>query len=214
MKHTSLKPNLTMLPYDMLMLILSKVALVSHVDLGSCIATCKDMLNVSKYPEVLLSVRLEEVIRTPYQLVPSVMGLVEEHAKNGNIHAIFLCGVFNYFHLKHVTIGLTQLSIAARATHSDAMYLYGMILLGRGDYNEGSTYLTELWKNQTFAIVRQCHMNVHKVVLEMTVREYREYDVLLSLLEVPENCMEEGLDEVCDSCFIRKEIYRFMDYFI
>lgn len=111
-------------------------------------------------------------------------------------------------------IGLTQLSIAARATHSDAMYLYGMLLLVKGDFNEGSTYLTELWKNKTFDTVRQCHMNVHKVVLEMTVREYREYDILLSLLEVPENCMEEGLDEVCDECFIRKEIYRFMDYLV
>lgn len=105
MKDTPLKPSLNMLPNDMLMVILSKVAHVSHVDLGACIASCKDMLNVSKYPEVLQSVRLEEVIRTPYELVPSVMGLVEEHAKNGNIHAIFLCGLFNYFHLKQFTTG-------------------------------------------------------------------------------------------------------------
>ncbi|KAL0758261.1 hypothetical protein Bca101_095929 [Brassica carinata] len=170
-----------MLPYDMLMVILSKVTLVSHVDLGACMASCKDMLNVSKFPEVLRSLRLEDVAPPPYELVPSTMEIVEEHAKNGNIHATFLCGLFNYFHLKHVTIGCN--------------------------------FLTQLWKKHGFETVRQCHMNVHKVVLELSVREYREYDILLALMKVPENCIDEGLDEVCDDCFIRKEIYRYMDYF-
>ncbi|CAF2117167.1 BnaCnng09080D [Brassica napus] len=213
MTHSSSKPSLSMLPYDMLMVILSKVTLVSHVDLGACMASCKDMLNVSKFPEVLRSLRLEDVAPPPYELVPSTMEIVEEHAKNGNIHATFLCGLFNYFHLKHVTIGLTQLSFAASETHLEAMYLYGMILLIKGDFTEGCNFLTQLWKKHGFETVRQCHMNVHKVVLELSVREYREYDILLALMKVPENCIDEGLDEVCDDCFIRKEIYRYMDYF-
>lgn len=66
--------------------------------------------------------------------------------------------------------GLTQLSIAASATHVEAMYLYGMILLIKGDFTEGCDYLTKLWKNHGFEVVRKCHMNVHKVVLEMTER--------------------------------------------
>lgn len=205
--------SLTMLPYDMLMVILTKVASFSHIDLGSCMATCKTLLGISKYPEVLRSLSLEGIILPPYERVPREIVLLEECAKYGNIHAIFLCGLFNVFHLKKVTEGLKQLSTAAQANNPEAMYLHGMINLIEGDFGEGVNYLTQLWKNQGIETVRQCHINVRRVVLQMSVKQYREYDILLSLMDVGEECDDLDLNEVCVECFIRKEIYRFMDYF-
>ncbi|CAH2078324.1 unnamed protein product [Thlaspi arvense] len=201
-----------MLPYDMLMVILTKVGAFSSVDLWSCMVSCKTFLEVAKYPEVLRSLRLEDVFLPPYERVPNGMDLLKECAKSGNVHGIFLCGLFNFFYLKSVKEGLKQLATAAKEAHSEAMYLYGMISLIEGVFDEGSNYLTQLWRNQGIESVRQCQMNVRRVVLEMSVRQYREYDILLNLMEIGEECGHINLNEVCDEYFIRKEIYRFMDY--
>uniref|UniRef100_A0A1J3JMB8 Uncharacterized protein n=1 Tax=Noccaea caerulescens TaxID=107243 RepID=A0A1J3JMB8_NOCCA len=62
--------------------------------------------------------------------------------------------------------------VAAEASHPEAMYLYGMILINQGRYSEGSNYLKQLWKKKGFQAVRRCLVNCKPVLLKLSVRDY------------------------------------------
>ena len=102
--------------------------------------------------------------------------------------------------------------MAADAGHCEAMYLYGMALIYENQLTEGSNYIKKLWRERGFQVVRQCQENCSRVVLDMSVREYRVYEKLFAEIDVSNECVVGELDEVCDGCFIYKEIFRFIDY--
>ncbi|KAG2272578.1 hypothetical protein Bca52824_067133 [Brassica carinata] len=87
-----------------------------------------------------------------------------------------------------------------------------MALIYENQLTEGSNYIKKLWRERGFQVVRQCQENCSRVVLDMSVREYRVYEKLFAEIDVSNECVVGELDEVCDGCFIYKEIFRFIDY--
>lgn len=203
---------LTNLPNDMLAVILGKVGEKSHTDLNACIVACKTFQSISKYLDVVMKLNLKESFPPPWTRIPENSELLYECAGYGNIHAIFLCGLIDFYYKKFTVAGAKQLMVAAEASHPEAMYLCGMILINQGRYSEGSNYLKQLWKKKGFEAVRRCIVNCKPVLLELNVRDYIAYVLLLTDLEVGDDCVVREYDDVCEHCFVYKEIFRFIDY--
>lgn len=214
MSKRSFSQVLTDLPDDMLAVILGKVGEESALTFKACIISCKTFGRISKFTDVMKILNVNEIFPAPWEKerLPPNTDMLYECAKHGNIDAIFLCGLIDFYFKKELSTGIAQLSYAAEATHPEAMYLYGMLLINQGKLDQGSNYITQLWKNQGMEVVNRCRQNCRPVVLEITVREYRDYDMLLTEIQVGDECVVGEFDEVCDDCFIYKEIFRFIDY--
>ncbi|KAG2298547.1 hypothetical protein Bca52824_035019 [Brassica carinata] len=107
---------------------------------------------------------------------------------------------------------MNNLKMAADAGHCEGMYLYDMALINEKQLTEGSYYIKKLWTEQGLEAVRQCLQNCSRVVLEMSIREYRGYELLLSQIEAGDESVVGQFNGVCDGYFIYKEISCFIDY--
>ncbi|KAL0708297.1 hypothetical protein Bca4012_074723 [Brassica carinata] len=200
------------LPDDVLAIIFGKVGESSYEDYAGCMLSCKTFQRLSKYPEVLQKLDLTKAFPPPWERIPNASNILYECAQFRNVHAIFLCGLIDYYFVKPRVTGINNLKMAADAGHCEAMYLYGMALIYENQLTEGSNYIKKLWRERGFQVVRQCQENCSRVVLDMSVREYRVYEKLFAEIDVSNECVVGELDEVCDGCFIYKEIFRFIDY--
>ncbi|CAA7014485.1 unnamed protein product [Microthlaspi erraticum] len=102
--------------------------------------------------------------------------------------------------------------VAAEASHSEAMYLYGMILINQGQLTEGEKFIKRIWKQKGFQAFRTCLVNCKPILLEISVRDYIILDQLLTVMEVGDDCIAGEFDDVCENCIVYKEIFRFIDY--
>ena len=200
------------LPDNVLAIILGKVGESSYEDYAGCMLSCKTFQRLSKYPEVLQKLDLTKAFTPPWERIPNASNILYECAQFRNVHAIFLCGLIDYYFAKPRITGINHLKSAADAGHCEAMYLYGMALINEKQLAEGAKYIKMLWTKRGFEAVWQCIENCSRVVQEMSIREYRGYEMLVSQIEVGDECVVGQFDEVCDGYFIYKEILCFIDY--
>lgn len=212
MKKNKFMMTLPDLPDDVLAIILGKVGESSFQDFTGCLFSCRTFQRISKFPEVLQKLDLTQVFPPPWDRIPENSQIIYECAQAGNVHAIFLCGLIEHYFVKPRVTGMSNLKMAADVGHCEGMYLYGMALINENQVTEGSYYIKKLWREKGMGAVRLCQENCSRVILEMSIKEYREYEILFSEIEVGDECVVKEMDDVCDGCFIYKEIFRFIDY--
>lgn len=212
MKKNKQEMSLVDLPDDMLGAILGKVGESSFKDFTGCLISCKTFQRISKYPEVLQRLDLTQVFSPPWERIPENSQIIYDCAESGNVHAIFLCGLIEYYFTKPRVTGTNNLKMAADVGHCEGMYLYGMALINDNQLTEGSYYIKKLWTEQGFEAIWQCLQNCSRVVLEMSMRDYRGYELLLSQIEAGDESVLAQINEVCDGYFIYKEISCFIDH--
>ena len=65
----------------------------------------------------------------------------------GNLEVHYLRGMQEYFQNENIAAGLALLQIAAQGSYDSSIYLYGIIMLCRGDPDIGKPLLDSLgWK--------------------------------------------------------------------
>jgi len=127
------------------------------------------------------------------------------------VRAIFISGLIDYYFRKEIAIGIEEITYAARKTNSEEMFICGIILICEDQIDDRSNNITQLWINQDFQAIRQCQENYAELTLELRVRQYRKYDMLLDEIKIADECVVGDLDHVCDGCFIFKIFFRFID---
>ncbi|ESQ44825.1 hypothetical protein EUTSA_v10003388mg, partial [Eutrema salsugineum] len=80
----------------------------------------------------------------PLQALNKYNQLMERCLLNGNAEAHYIKGIQEYFHRNNTNIGLQHLKSTAQGSYKKNMYLYGIIMLCRGETEEGKAYLDKL----------------------------------------------------------------------
>ncbi|KAL0758263.1 hypothetical protein Bca101_095931 [Brassica carinata] len=159
------------LPDNVLAIILGKVGESSYEDYAGCMLSCKTFQRLSKYPEVLLKSDLTKAFTPPWERIPNASNILYE------------CAQFRNRQMRTL----------------QAMYLYGMALINEKQLAEGAKYIKMLWTKRGFEAVWQCLENCSRVVQEMSIREYRGYEMLVSQIEVGDEGVVGQFEEVIDS---------------
>ncbi|ESQ44824.1 hypothetical protein EUTSA_v10003316mg [Eutrema salsugineum] len=63
---------------------------------------------------------------------------------NGNVEAHYVQGILEYFQHNNPTVGLKHLKTAADGSYENGIYLYGILMLCRGEMDEVKAYLDKL----------------------------------------------------------------------
>ncbi|KAG2272577.1 hypothetical protein Bca52824_067132 [Brassica carinata] len=161
------------LPDDVLAIIFGKVGESSYEDYAGCMLSCKTFQRLSKYPEVLQKLDLTKAFPPPWERIPNASNILYECAQFRNITILL-----NQELLELITLNQRQMPDIM------AMYLYGMALINEKQLAEGAKYIKMLWTKRGFEAVWQCLENCSRVVQEMSIREYRGYEMLVSQIEV------------------------------
>nr|XP_043630305.1 F-box protein At2g35280-like [Erigeron canadensis] len=220
----SKKTTFGSLPRDILVDVLAYVASDSFDNLFKAKLSCKVLLDAAKDDSIFRSISLDKFPVTPwFPLNDRVQSFLTHCFEIGNSHALFRHGMIEYFKLGKVESGLEYLKRAVRKGHSVATYVYGMILLSRGDEvscQEGLNVLNHMkYSSHGNWNVKRCRDEIKCILDRMWIKNW------FALENVDTRCQEQGHvsqfccrgwnfdDNVkvssCDTCMWYRELVNF-----
>ncbi|MFS7934202.1 putative F-box protein [Helianthus anomalus] len=122
------------LPKDLLIDVLARVASSSLTGLFSAKLSCKEFLESTKDDYIFQHISLDKFPVTEWSpLSQREYSFLSHCFIKGNPESLFRQGMIEYFKQVNVNFGLEFLKRAVEKGHSEATYVYGMILLSGGD---------------------------------------------------------------------------------
>ncbi|KAK1420061.1 hypothetical protein QVD17_21369 [Tagetes erecta] len=133
------------LPRDLLVDVLGRLAKSSFTDLFNAKLSCKDFLESTTDDYIYEHISIDK-FPIIHWLSPSprVSSFLTHCFNKGNSESLFRKGMIAYFNLGNVESGVEYLKSAMEKGHSEATYVYGMILLSRATDDESSEGLNLL----------------------------------------------------------------------
>ncbi|KAI3738418.1 hypothetical protein L2E82_28449 [Cichorium intybus] len=202
------KTTIGSLPKDLLVDILAWVGSSSFTDVFSAKQCCKDFLEATEENYVIQSISLDK-FPTIHWFPPSdgVRSFLMNCFDKGNPESLFRQGMIKYFNLGEVESGLEYLKRASEKEHTEATYVYGMILLSQGDrWSEQGLKLLNSMKNSLtrYWDVDDCRNKIKRVLNAMWINN------TISVQEISMECQkgDHGVhrirrleDEEINSCY-------------
>ena len=93
----------------------------------------------------------------------------------GNLEVLYLRGMQEYFQKDNIAEGLAHLQIAAQGLYDNAIYLYGIIMLYRGDPATGIPLLDSLQWRESKARSDACWKNIKTSIHGVKVTRFQIY---------------------------------------
>ncbi|CAH8334508.1 unnamed protein product [Eruca vesicaria subsp. sativa] len=128
----------------------------------------------------------------------------------GNIEAHYVRGIQEYFHKNNATVCLAHLKIAAQGSYDNGIYLYGMIMLCRGQEEEGKAMVEKLGWRQNPIRVDESWKNIKRSLHGITVTTLDSYLTAYETSMETINCHLEDINARCATCFYFKQITKFV----
>ncbi|CAH1441891.1 unnamed protein product [Lactuca virosa] len=153
-KRTKKHPKTTIasLPKDLLVDILAHVGSSSFIDVFNAKQCCKDFLEATEEHYVIQRISIDKFPTIPwYPQSDNVCSFLMNCFDKGNPESLFRRGIIDYFEKAEVESGLEYLKMASKKEHTEATYVYGMILLSQGDRwsNQGLKLLNSMRNSQS-----------------------------------------------------------------
>ncbi|XP_027345360.1 F-box protein At2g35280-like [Abrus precatorius] len=149
------------LPKDMLVEVVARVASHSITDLHNMKMCCADFLDAADDNHVWRHVSLDKLPLIQWFPNDKALSFLKRCRESGNTESLYREGLQEYFSYPKGNIrGLESLKMAAEKGHTDAKYMYGMILLCSEDNElrtQGLEHMRFLRKSK--CIIR-CRKNV------------------------------------------------------
>ncbi|XP_006395910.2 F-box protein At2g35280 [Eutrema salsugineum] len=136
--------------------------------------------------------------------------LMERCLTSGNAEAHYIKGIVQYFHNNNHTEGLQNLKLAAEGGYADAVYLYGIIMLCRGESEEGRAYLDKLdWQESKFKADR-CWRNIKRSLHGMRIIRLPIYVATITDMRESIMCDIDDMENRCNHCYYFKQMLKFV----
>ncbi|CAN6854494.1 unnamed protein product [Brassica oleracea] len=118
----------------------------------------------------------------------------------------------NYFQCMKSIKGLTHLRQSADGGYDNGIYIYGILMLCRGDFAEGKEYIDKLsWKtNQDRS--PQCLTTIKTSLRLIKVILKIRYLANTARMEPEAECHQHDMDSACEDCYYFKKMNEFIDY--
>ncbi|XP_071713549.1 putative F-box protein At1g67623 [Rutidosis leptorrhynchoides] len=176
------------LPREMLVEILARVASSSFTTLFNAKLSSKDLMEAAQddYIYQRISINKFPVIHW-FPPKEDVVSFLTRCFEKGNPEALFRRGMINYFRRANVESGLELLKSAVAKGHFEATYVYGMILLARGNQsNQQGLNLLNSMKSST----RGWKVQDSRAKIESIVNQIMRIKNPVSLHKVNTECEE------------------------
>nr|VDD29710.1 unnamed protein product [Brassica oleracea] len=143
--------NLELMPTDIQTEIISRVARHSRRAVRNLLAAVPPLAPSAAVPIVYRNLNIHPLTVHPRAALHRYQSLMENCLASGNLQAHYVRGIqqylvghYNYFHYNNVHGGLPHLQIAAEGSYEKAVYLYGVIMLSKGETAIGQAMLDTL----------------------------------------------------------------------
>ncbi|WZY87300.1 hypothetical protein YC2023_033684 [Brassica napus] len=100
---------------------------------------------------------------------------MENCLASGNLQAHYVRGIQQYFHHQNINGGLLHLQIAAEGSYEKAVYLYGVIMLAKGETAIGQAILDTLGWRQSKNRADRCWRRVKRSLHGIRVTRLESY---------------------------------------
>ncbi|CAH8346341.1 unnamed protein product [Eruca vesicaria subsp. sativa] len=145
--------RLESLPQELQTEIISRVAKSSGRDVRNLMEASPRMAKAAAQPPVYKNINLRPLTVHPRASLTKYKDLMDVTLAAGNIEAHYVRGIQEYFHKNNATVGLAHLKIAAQGSYDNGIYLYGMIMLCRGQEEEGKAMVEKLgWRQNPIRV--------------------------------------------------------------
>ncbi|CAN7095319.1 unnamed protein product [Brassica rapa subsp. narinosa] len=131
----------------------------------------------------------------------------------GNLEAHYIRGIQEYFHKNTTTVGLFHIKIAAQGLYDNGIYLYGMIMLCRGEEEEGKAMMEKLCRRQNMGRADRCWKNIKRSLHGVNVTTLDTYLTAYVTTRATINCQRDNINVRCATCFYYKQIMKFVFVF-
>lgn len=129
-----------------------------------------------------------------------------------NPHAHYIQGIFEYFHNRNSALGLRHLKRSADGKFDTATYLYGLLMIARGDWVRGKRYLLKLGWKSSMRKADQCWTQVKKSLKQFHIEREDCFVDNMFLLKPARRCHVNSFDRRCRRCFLYKQVMKFVDF--
>ncbi|CAH2070117.1 unnamed protein product [Thlaspi arvense] len=207
-KNTTI--TLSDLPEDIVGEILARVGSSSRRQLRHVMEASKALAKAANDKGVYKALNLRPLVFHPLATRYRYKDLMEKTLTNGNIEAHYIKGILEYFHKNNTITGLQHLKLAARGSYSEGMHLYGIILLSRGEMEEGKAYLDQLGWQHSKTRGDRCWRNIKKSLHGVRVLRLPAYRETIRVMKPTIMCNLNDLENRCHHCYYYKQIVKFV----
>ncbi|KAK4256623.1 hypothetical protein QN277_006326 [Acacia crassicarpa] len=158
------------LPKELLMEVLARVASGSVSDLYKAKVCCREFLHASDNDYVYEHVSLEKFPLIPWFVTDKEFSFLKRCKESGNSESLYRDGMVEYFSSLNLNSGLESLRMASQKGHKDANYVYGMILICSDDEGERKQGLQLLRFLKMSKCIKRSRKRVKSFIWSMWVR--------------------------------------------
>ncbi|KAK9292663.1 hypothetical protein L1049_020641 [Liquidambar formosana] len=161
---------IALLPNELVIQVLGRVAAASHTDLFNAKLSCKLFHEVSDDTYVYQQVSLERFPVVPWPTSEQASSFFEKCKECGNPEALYRQGLIEYFDHMRLELGLQCIKRAANLGHVEASYILGIILLCSGEeFRQQAIQLLDSIRNSRVTKVGECRKKLKATLRGMWV---------------------------------------------
>ncbi|KAF8096735.1 hypothetical protein N665_0302s0009 [Sinapis alba] len=187
--------RLETLPDEILTDIISRVAKISRTDVRNIMAASPELARAAAHPRVYKNLNLHSL--TIHPLATRCLG-------NGNSEAHYIRGIVEYLHRSHIAVGLLHLRTAAEGFYDNAIYLYGVIMLSRGEPVIGQQLLDTIgWREDKrradtcWRKIKRSIYGIEVIILQCYITNYVNTRATIT-------CHRDNMEEWFDACYYKQ----------
>ncbi|XP_054821363.1 F-box protein At2g35280-like [Prosopis cineraria] len=218
--------TIKVLPKELLMEVLARVASGSVSDLYKAKICCREFLHAADDDYVYEHVSLEKFPVIPWFITEKEFSFLKRCKESGNSESLYREGMVEYFSSLNLKSGLESLRLASQKGHKDAKYVYGMILICSDDEEQRKQGLQLLRFLRMSKCIRRSRNRVKKFIWSMWVRNrvvrdrrplchFHKFDNSRRLHSIsrgwPPFEEDDGIDISCEYCIGDYELGLFCD---
>ncbi|CAH8354135.1 unnamed protein product [Eruca vesicaria subsp. sativa] len=127
----------------------------------------------------------------------------------GNLEALYLCGMEEYFKNENIVQGLEYLHLAAQGFYDNGIYLYGIIMLSRGNPTIGIPMLDSLNWRANKARSDGWWQNIKTSIQGVVVKRFDVYITTYKATRATIACHRNDMRR-CEACYYFKQMKKFI----
>ncbi|KAL0723588.1 hypothetical protein Bca4012_038187 [Brassica carinata] len=208
MAHKRLLTNFELLPFFLKLEILIRLAKHSSDAIRSVLTAIPTRVisQTVTTPEVFKNMNLHHLTVQSSSLLSNSRDLIDRCVGAGNLEAHYLRGMQEYFQKENITEGLAHLQIAAQDLYDNAIYLYDIIMLSRGEPAIGKPLLDSLGWREDKTQSDNCWKNIKTSIHGVAVTRFEIYMLTYRATKATITCHRDSIATRCDTCYYFKQM--------
>ena len=205
--------RLEQLPQEIHTEIISHAAKASRDTVRTIMTSIPVMTKAVIHDRVYKNMQLSILTEHPLTSLTSYTDLMSRCLQAGNPEAHYVKGIQEYFHHKNTVEGLYHLHLATKGSYQNAFYLYGIVMLCRGEMEIGKNIFEKLEWQHCKTTAENCWKDIKRSLHGIHVETLPCYIATLKTVKATITCHPCTKMSRCNSCFFYKQMRKFVLFY-